>query len=290
MLNYLQASILGIVQGIAEPFPVSSLGHSVIVPRLFGWAINQNDPFFLTFLVATHAATALVFFIIFWKEWKKIILGVLRSLRHWTIPAGDTYAKLGWLLIVGTVPAAILGLVLQKKLEVIFASAQYATFFLMLNGILLYGAEMLRRHMPQSAIAESEKDSDKNIVRQVGWKQTLYVGTAQALALIPGFSRSGASMGGGLLVGLNNEEAARFSFLLATPVIGAAAVLKLPSLFSSSNHGQLGVAVVGALFAAVTSWLAVKFLLRFFTSNRLTSFAVYCFLAGALASIYFLIK
>jgi len=273
--------VLGLLQGVSELFPVSSLGHSVILPRLLGWNIHQNDPYFITFLVATHLATAIVLLLFFWRDWVRIVRGLGRSLRDREIAPDDVDAKLGWLLVVGTIPAGILGLLLEHKLRHIFASPRSAAFFLMLNGLLLYGAELLRRRAPQT-----DADDDARIARQVGWRDSFLVGTAQALALIPGFSRSGATMGGGLIVGLSHKDAARFAFLLATPIIGAAAVLKLPELFGHQGNGVRGQALVGALCSAVTAYLAVRFLMRFFETNRLTPFAVYCFLAGAAAFAY----
>jgi undecaprenyl-diphosphatase len=287
MLNYFQAIILGLLQGIAEPFPISSLGHSVIFPTLFGWSINQKDPFFLDFLVATHVATALVFLLFFWKEWVKIAKGMCRSFVARKIKDEDSYAKLGWLLVIGSIPAGILGVLFQDKLALIFASAQIAAAFLMLNGILLYGAELLRR---KAAKAQSNIDADDRIAKIVTWRQSFYIGAAQALALIPGLSRSGSTMAGGLLVGLSNEDAAHFSFLLATPIIGAAALLRLPDLFATGGTGPLKLALVGGACAAVAAYFSVKFLMKFFASNRLTPFAIYCFLAGAAASIYLWIK
>ena len=283
MITYGQGVILGLLQGVSELFPVSSLGHSVILPKLLGWNIHQNDSFFLTFLVATHTATALVLLGFFWHDWARIIRGLGRSLRDREIRADDADAKLGWLLVVGTIPAGILGVLLQDKLRSIFASPQSAAIFLFLNGFLLYGAELLRRRAP----APEQGDPDERIARRVSYRSSFVVGAAQALALIPGFSRSGATMGGGLLVGLSNEDAARFAFLLATPIIGAAAALKLPDLFGSSGAGVRGPALVGALCSAVTAYLAVRFLMRFFETNRLTPFAVYCAAAGAAAAIYF---
>jgi undecaprenyl-diphosphatase len=284
VLSYFQAVVLGLLQGVSELFPVSSLGHSVILPRLVGWNIHQNDPFFLTFLVATHFATALVLLGFFWRDWWLILKGLGRSLRDQQIAESDPHARLGWLLVVGTIPAGILGLVLEHKLRHIFASPRSAAVFLMLNGILLYGAEVLRRRAP----AAESGDPDTRIARRVSWSESVGIGTAQALALIPGFSRSGATMAGGLLAGLSNVDAARFAFLLATPIIGAAAALKLPELFGSQGNGVRGQALVGALCAAVTAYLAVRFLMRFFETNRLTPFAVYCFLAGLGATIYFI--
>jgi undecaprenyl-diphosphatase len=286
LISYGQAIILGLLQGFSELFPISSLGHSVILPRLLGWNIHQNDPFFITFLVATHLATALVLLAFFWRDWVRIVKGIGRSLAQRQIAADDTDARLGWLLIVGTIPAGILGLLLEHALRDLFASARSAAFFLMLNGVMLYGAERLRRRAPVVEDADAEA-SDARIVSRLGFREALGIGAAQAIALIPGFSRSGATMGGGLLVGLSNEDAARFAFLLATPIIGAAAVLKLPDLFGSGGDGIRGPALVGSLCSAATAYLAVRFLMRFFETNRLTPFAYYCLAAGAAASIYF---
>jgi undecaprenyl-diphosphatase len=284
-ISYLQAAILGLLQGAAELFPVSSLGHSVVLPKLFGWNIHQNDDYFLTFLVATHFATAIVLFLFFWKDWKRILTGMGRSLRDREIGVADTDAKLGWLLVVGTIPAGLLGLALEHALRSVFASPRSAAAFLILNGVMLYGAERLRRRAPEAG--DGDGDADAVIAGRVKWRDALGIGAAQALALIPGFSRSGASMGGGLLAGLSNEHAARFSFLLATPVIGAAAVLKLPDLFGSKGDGVRGPALVGALCAAVAAYLTVRFLVRYFETNRLTPFALYCVVAGVVLSVVF---
>ena len=281
-ISYFQGAILGLLQGVSELFPVSSLGHSVILPKLVGWNIHQNQQYFLTFLVATHLATALVLLGFFWRDWVRIVKGLGRSLRDRRIAPDDTDAKLGWLLVVGTIPAGILGLLLQDKLRSVFASAQSAAIFLFLNGFLLYGAELLRRRAPQA-----EADDDARIARRVSWRSAALIGAAQALALIPGFSRSGATMGGGLLVGLSHKDAARFAFLLATPIIGAAAVLKLPELAGPTGNGVRGPAAVGALCAAVTAYLAVRFLMRFFETNTLIPFAVYCLVAGTACALYF---
>jgi undecaprenyl-diphosphatase len=277
--------MLGLLQGVSELFPVSSLGHSVILPRLVGWHIHQNDKFFITFLVATHLATAIVLLGFFWRDWVRILKGLGRSLRDRGIAPDDADATLGWLLVVGTIPAGILGLLLESKLRSVFASAQSAAIFLFLNGFLLYGAELLRRRAPQA-----EADDDVRIARSVSWRSATLIGAAQALALIPGFSRSGATMGGGLLVGLSNKDAARFAFLLATPIIGAAAVLKLPELLGSEGNGVRGPALAGALAAAVTAYLSVRFLMRFFETQTLIPFAIYCLAAGVATSIYFAVN
>jgi undecaprenyl-diphosphatase len=279
-ISYFQAAILGLLQGVAELFPVSSLGHSVILPSLFGWNIHQNAAYFLTFLVALHLATALVLLAFFWHDWVRIIKGLGRSLRDREVTDPD--AKLGWLLVLGTIPAGILGLLLQDSLRKLFASPEYASIFLALNGLMLYGAELLRRRAPVAA-----EDDDERIAKTVGWWQTFTVGAAQAIALIPGFSRSGAAMGGGLLVGLSHKDAARFAFLLATPLILAAAVLKLPELAGPEGNGVRGQALVGALCAALTAWLSVRFLMRYFETRTLMPFAIYCGCAGVACAIYF---
>jgi undecaprenyl-diphosphatase len=286
-ISYLQAIVLGLLQGFSELFPISSLGHSVVLPRAVGWDIHQNDDYFVTFLVATHLATALVLFGFFLEDWKRILRGLGRSLRDREIAPGDSEAKLGWLLVVGTVPAGLLGLLLEHALRQLFASAQSAAAFLFVNGLLLLGAERLRRRAPV-ATAEGVH-ADAVIARSLSFPAALGVGSAQALALVPGLSRSGATMGGGLLFGLSNEESARFAFLLATPIIGAAAALKLPDLLGAQGDGIRGPALAGALGAALSAYLAIRFLMRFFQTNRLTPFGIYCLAAGALLSIGFAI-
>jgi undecaprenyl-diphosphatase len=283
-ISYFQAIVLGLLQGVAEPFPISSLGHAVIAPRLLGWNIHQNDDYFLTFLVATHLATAIVLFGIFFDDWRRIVSGLLRSLRDREIAPDDTDARLGWLLIVGTIPAGILGLLLEHPLRSLFASAASAAAFLIVNGVLLLGFERLRRRAPSPE--DHIGDSDPRIAR-LTWRQAIAVGTSQATALIPGISRSGVTMGGGLLVGLSNEDAARYGFLLATPIIGAAALLKLPDLFGHKGDGVRGPAFVAALCAAVTTYFAVRFLLRYLETNRLTRFGIYCIGAGVVCTLIF---
>jgi undecaprenyl-diphosphatase len=283
VIQYYQAVILGLLQGFSELFPISSLGHSVILPKVLGWNIQQNDKFFLNFLVATHLATALVLLGFFWRDWVRIVNGLFRSLRDRQIAPEDSDARLGWLLVVATIPAGLIGLVLEHSLRDLFKSAEAAAIFLILNGFMLYGAERLRRRPPRPG--DGAGDSDVRIAK-LSWRQSIAVGTAQAIALIPGFSRSGATMGGGLLVGLSNEDAARYSFLLATPIIGAAAALKLPELAGKSGH-VIGTALVGAACAAITAYLSVRFLLKYFETNTLTPFAVYCVIAGTLCTIGF---
>ena len=283
-ISYFQAIVLGLLQGIAEPFPISSLGHGVVAPSIFGWNIHQNDDFFLAFLVATHCATALVLFALFLDDWMRIFKGMGRSLRDRQISVDDSDARLGWLLVVGTIPAGLLGLLLEHPLRTLFASPSTAAAFLVLNGVLLLIFERFRRRPPRPG--DYLGDSDSRIAK-LTWREAVGVGTAQAAALIPGISRSGITMGGGLLFGLSNEDAARYAFLLATPIIGAAGVLKLPDLLGTAGNGVRGPALVGALAAALTTYLAVKFLLRYFETNRLTPFGVYCIVFGTICTLIF---
>jgi undecaprenyl-diphosphatase len=283
-ISYFQAIILGLTQGIAEPFPISSLGHGVVLPRLAGWHINQNDKFFLTFLIATHLATAIVLLLFFRKDWVRIVRGLWRSLKLREIRHDDIDARVGWLLVAGTIPVGIIGLLLQEPLRKLFASPQTAAAFLIVNGVALLTFERLRRRQPRPGDYEGDVDAR---IAKLSWRQAIGVGTSQAAALVPGISRSGFTMGGGLLVGLSNEDAARYGFLLATPVIFAAAALKLPELFGSAGNGVRGPALVAGLCAAAPTFFAVKFLLRYFETKRLTPFGVYCICLGAGCTLVF---
>jgi len=288
-ISYFQGIVLGLLQGAAEPFPISSLGHGVILPRLAGWNIHQNDERFLTFLVATHLATAIVLLVLFRKDWARIVRGILRSLQMREIRQDDVDARLGWLLIVGTIPAGIVGLLLEMPLRRLFASPPLAALFLIVNGVALLTFERLRKRpadAANAADAASAQESDARLAR-LSWRQATAVGISQAAALVPGISRSGFTMGGGLLSGLSNEDAVRYSFLLSTPIIGAAAVLKLPQLLGSQGNGLRGPALVAGVCAAFTTFLAARFLLRFFETNRLTPFGVYCVAIGVVVSLVF---
>ncbi|MFZ1081992.1 MAG: undecaprenyl-diphosphate phosphatase [Candidatus Kryptoniota bacterium] len=285
MLSYLQGIILGILQGVTELFPMSSLGHSVILPKILGWDIDQQSPFFLMFLVATHSSTALVLLLFFLKDWRRIVSGLFRSVKERKINDSDSDAKLAWLLIVGTIPAGLVGLLLKHFIRKFLLSGVLAAVFLLLNGLLLFGADALRR----KALISNAVDSDLRISKMTWW-QAFKVGLMQVLALIPGFSRTGSTLAGSLMVGLSHEDSVRFSFLLATPIIGAAAALELPKLFTSGNSAAIGVSLVGGLSAALFSYLSVKFLTAYFKieNRKLTPFALYCVVAGAGSLIYFL--
>ena len=286
MLSYFQAILMGALQGFSELFPVSSLGHSVILPKLLGWSVNQNDNFFIIFLVATHLATALVLLGFFYKDWFLIIKGIFRSIKIREINSVDNYAKLGWLIVIGTIPAGILGLLFQDKLKTLFASPNLVAIFLILNGLMLFGAELLRKKKEGLNTNNSTEVISENI-NEITWSQSVKIGLAQCLALIPGFSRTGSTIGGGLLIGLNHKDAARFSFLLATPIIFAASVLKLPKLITSGDAGTIGPILVGSIVAAITAFLSVSFLTKYFETKKLTPFAIYCVAIGVLSCIVF---
>jgi len=291
MLTYFQAIVLGLAQGIAELFPISSLGHTVLLPGLLGWNIDQNAETFLEFLVATHLATAIVLFVIYFKDWVRIIKGIFRSLAKREISDADPDAKLGWLLIVSTIPAGIIGLLLKDQITGWFLRPQSAAFFLMLNGLLLLLAERLRRRAAKNdghAAAmppENVKNNDTRIAHRLSFWQSFKVGILQVLALIPGFSRTGSTLAGGLMVGLSHEDSLRYSFLLATPIIGAAALLEVPPLLMSGNSALIGVSLAGAIAAALAAWFAVTFLTRYFKTRTLTPFAIYCIAVGIIASL-----
>lgn len=280
MISYFQSIILGGLQGVTELFPISSLGHSIILPGLLHWHLDQNTNDFLMFLVATHFATAVVLFLFYWKDWKRIIRGIFLSLKKREIVNLD--ARLGWLLIVSTIPAGLVGLLFQEQLKTFFASPIYASIFLIANGIMLFIGERLRK---KAKMIEDTNDADKRIAMELSWWQSIKIGAVQIIALVPGFSRTGSTIMGGLLVGLSHEDALRYSFLLAAPIIGAAAVLKLPELLSSGSWYAISVVLLGATTSAITAYLSVKFLTKYFKTNTLVLFAFYCILAGLVSLV-----
>ncbi len=276
MITYAQALLLGLLQGLAELFPISSLGHTVIIPQILGWHLEQASDQFVGFVVFTHLATALVLFAFFWRDWWKIITGVLGTLKRRRISAEDTYGKLGWLLVVSTVPAGILGLLFEERLKLLFATPLVVAGALTLNGLVLFSAELLRRKAAEGA-------PDDHALAGLSFRQSIGIGLLQCGALIPGFSRTGLTMTGGLVNGLSHENAVRYSFLLATPIIFAAAVLKVPDVFVST--AALGPALVGGLAAAVAAYFSTRFLVKYFETRTLKPFAIYCIAFGVLSLI-----
>lgn len=293
-MTYLQAIVIALVQGVTELFPVSSLGHSVIVPAWFGgsWEtlVTQSSQttsetsFYLAYIVALHVATAIALLVFFRADWVRIVGGFLRSvrptLRARRIVARDADERLAWLIAIATVPVGITGLALEHTFRTVFAKPLAASVFLVVNGLILLAGERLRRRAPEPPGPRPARLSDERISR-LSWRDAAIVGSFQVSALLPGISRSGVSMVGGLWRGLDHEDAARFAFLLATPVIFAAGVLKLPSLFGPAGDDIHGQVVVGMLITGITAYVSVKFLVRWFETRTLTPFAIYCLLAGA---------
>ena len=278
-----QSALLGLLQGATELFPVSSLGHAVIIPTLLHWSFKQSDPTFLPFLVLLHLGTAGALLVLYWRDWVEIVAGFFRAALRGGIRDGDE--RLAMLLVVGTVPTGLVGVFFQKQLQALFASPRAAAVFLIVNGVLLFGAELLRRRAERRARLEGrdreEQEAAFTDVRGLGYRAALLVGACQVLALFPGISRSGVTMAGGLLAGLRHEEAARFSFLLATPIIAAAGLLEVPQLLHPGV--PLGAYLLGAVLAAVAAYASARFLLRYFRSGRLDPYAAYCVVVGAAA-------
>jgi len=287
MLTTTQAIILGLLQGFTELFPISSLGHSVLLPTLLGWDLDQHAPFFIVFLVATHLATALVLIAFYSRDWLRIAQGFLRSVLYHRGGSRDVYAKLAWLLIFATVPAGLLGLLFQHKLGDLFASPHIVAVFLLGNGVMLFAIEALKKRPSGSVNAGNHALALDTAISRLTVFQALRAGIMQALALFPGFSRTGAAIGGGLLAGLDHEAAARLSFLLATPIILAAAVLKLPVLFTTQGYPVQEI-VIGMVASALAAAFSIAFLTRYFKTRTLLPFAAYCVLAGGGSLVFFL--
>jgi undecaprenyl-diphosphatase len=293
VITYFQAIVMGLLQGITELFPVSSLGHSVLFPSLFGWhnlarAQSQPESFFLAFVVALHVGTALALLVVFWREWIAIISAFFRSIAKRAIETADE--RLAWLLVIATIPAGILGVALEHELRVVFAKPLAAALFLILNGFILAAGERYRRRaeVRELAIERGLKpEEDARRLETLDFKEAGVVGVAQTGALLAGISRSGITMVAGLVRGLDHEDAARFSFLLATPIILAAGLYKIPDLMGPLGNGVRGQAVVGGLFAAVAAFISTKFLLKYFETRTLTPFAIYCLLFGVAMTIRF---
>jgi undecaprenyl-diphosphatase len=338
-LTYLEAAVVGLIQGVTELFPVSSLGHNVLLPALIGgsWARDLNvaapESSYLAFIVGLHVATAIALLIYFWRDWVRIIKGFFSSVRQIARPAEGTIRwmlqsadeELAWLIILATIPVGLAGLVFEHAFRVIFGRPAYAAVFLIINGLILLAGERFRRRasleaderiaaereyalegggrwhagsdLGEARHAASHRDlrleeidnaveSDERLSR-MGYRQALLIGSAQVLALLAGISRDGVTMVAGMARGLSREDAARFAFLLATPVILAAGMLKIPDLMGPLGNGIHGQVVVGSVLSGVGAYVSVKYLVRYFQTRTLTPFGIYCIIAG-LASIAYL--
>jgi undecaprenyl-diphosphatase len=305
-LTYLQAIVVGAFQGVTELFPVSSLGHSILVPALLGgrWArdldVSAPDSPYLAFIVGLHVATAAALLTFFWRDWLRIIAGFVSSLRYRRLRTSSE--RLAWLLIAGTIPVGISGLLLEHLFRSTLGRPIPAAAFLIVNGMVLYLGERLRQRVgttispavPATSgvdVPGSARDvgvaADTRLARMSLGRATL-IGSAQILALLPGISRSGITMVAGLLRGLSHEDAARFSFLLATPVILAAGVLKIPDLIGPLGAGIRGPIILGSIASFISAYLAVRFLTRYFETRTLTPFALYSLVFGTASLIWLL--
>jgi undecaprenyl-diphosphatase len=318
-MSYLQAIVIAVIQGVTELFPISSLGHSVLIPAWIGGSwdtlVTQSaqaaseKSFYLAYIVALHCATALALLWYFRADWSRIIRGFLRCVarsirqRHLIIEGRDE--RLAWMIVVATIPVGITGIALEHTFRTVFAKPLAAAVFLFINGLILYAGERMRRRQTASLSAEhpaqqistdavgnsrlrgrqrseisAAGEADARLA-SLSFREALYIGSLQIGALLAGISRSGITMVGGLWRGLDHEDAARFGFLLATPVILAAGVLKLPSLAGTAGAHIHGQVAVGVIVAGIAAYLSVRFLMRYFQTRTLTPFAVYCLIFGA---------
>ncbi len=271
------AVLFAILQGATELFPVSSLGHVVIVPALLHWPIDQASPSFLPFVVMLHVGTATALLLYFWREWWAMLAGLLGRGAP-----GEVDAQRGLLLrlVVATLPAVVIGFALKKPIQHLFASPEIAAAFLIANGAVLIIGERLRRRRAGNGFG----------IGQLTLRDSLVIGLFQCLAFLPGLSRSGSAIVGGLTRGLDHEAAARFAFLMATPVIAGAAVVEVPHLLhhAAAARGMFGTAVLAAIVAGVVAYLSTAFLMRYFRNHdrwALGPFAAYCALFGTLSLI-----
>jgi undecaprenyl-diphosphatase len=323
-LTYLEASVVGLIQGVTELFPVSSLGHNVLIPALIGgsWgsdlSVAKAESPYLAFIVGLHAATAIALLIYFWRDWIRIFRGFFTSVRH--LEVETTEQKLAWMVILATIPVGLVGLGFEHEFRVLFGKPIRAAIFLVVNGVILYAGEKFRTRASLKADAELAADrqhagskagrgaaahaSGQRAVRQLelsravqaderlagaGFVQALVIGSAQILALLAGISRDGVTMVAGMARGLSREDAARFAFLLATPVILAAGVLKYNDLIQK-GHGIYGPILVGSILSGLGAYLSVRYLVKYFQTRTLTPFAIYCFLFGTASIIYLSVK
>ena len=277
-----QAILLGMLQGVSELFPVSSLGHIIVLKAMVHWHFSSHNKNFLSFVVALHLATAAALVLYFWKQWKVVFMAYIGSLRRRKLVYDDA-SKFAWLLVAGTIVVGLVGLVFEKKFKLFFENPHYywlVAVFLIING----GVMFLGDYMKKRALAAAQTKQQKR-TEELTFPQGALVGAAQTFALFPGISRSGVAIVGGVLAGLTYEEACRFAFMLATPVIAAAGLLKVPTLFKPEARHILHLTIPAAVAAGICAYLSTAFLMKYFEKRRLTPFAVYCVVLGVVALI-----
>ena len=292
LISTFQAIVLGVLQGATELFPVSSLGHTVVFPHLFGWSNivkwqSQPESPWLAFVVMLHVGSAVGLLIYFWRDWIAIISAGFATLRKRKIETANE--RLAWLIVAATIPVGILGLLLEHTVRTALAKPLSASIFLVVNGLILLAAERVRQRaeVRELAAREGVKVDGGRRLESLEFREAGVIGVAQSTALIAGISRDGVVMTAGLVRGLDNADAARFAFLLATPPILAAGVYKLSDLTGPLGaHGVRGAAVIAAVAAAATAVVTVHFLTRYFKTRNLTPFGIYCVLFGFAMVVY----
>lgn len=290
-LSFVEAIVVGAFQGITELFPVSSLGHAVLVPALVGgrWADDLNvtapESPYLAFIVGVHVATAAALLVFFWRDWARILSGFASSLRYRRIETPTE--RLAWLILLATIPVGVAGVALEHLFRTTLGKPIPVAIFLMVNGITLYVGEVLRRRADDEPAEPSHTDAAiDDRLSQMSRAQGILIGSAQILALLPGISRSGITMVAGLWRGLSHEDAARYSFLLATAIILPAGFYKIPDLLGPMGAGIGGQVLAGSVASFIAAYLSVRFLTRYFQTRTLTPFAIYCALAGAASLVW----
>ena len=290
-ITYFQAIVLGILQGATELFPISSLGHTVLFPTLFGWnslvdAQSANESFWLAFVVMLHVGSALGLLFYYRRDWVQIVGAFFGTLSRRRVQTPTE--RLAWLIFVASVPAGILGIAFEHELRRITAKPELAAIFLIVNGLVLFAAERFRRRaeVRELAVREGAKPDGGRQLDTLEYREALVIGVAQSTALVAGISREGVTMGAGLARGLDHSDSARFAFLLATPIILAAGLFKLPDLLGHNGDGVRGQALVACIAAAITAVFTVSFLVKYFKTRTLIPFAIYCVAFGAFMVLY----
>ena len=301
-LNYVQALVIGLIQGVFELFPLSSLGHTVLIPSWIGgsWATlvhqeSQAESPYLAFVVGLHLANAVALILFYLVEWSRLVGGLFTSL--WKRKISTDTERLAWLIVIATIPVGALGLIFEHEFRTLFAKPLAAAAFLTANGVILLAGERVRRRRGSPGDEDRSDEGALVVIDQraeqelaaVGVRSAFLIGAAQALALLAGISREGVAMVGGLFRGLSRENALRFAFLLSAPVIFAAGILKVPDLMGPLGADIRGQVVVGSIAAVISSLVAIFLLARYFRSRSgsLTPFAVYSFAFGLASVIRF---
>ena len=278
-LSYFQSIVTGILQGISELFPISSLGHSVLVPAWIGGSWERflsnetsGESPYLLMIIALHVASSLTLIWFFRQRWIVLIKAFFTSLTKRS--EFNPSERLIWKILLATIPVGVLGVLFQDQVGELFSDPFAVGAFLFLNGALLAGIEIFKKYRIKRELPDSE---------EIGNGQALLIGVAQSAALFPGISRFGITMSAGLARGLSHSAASDFAFLIATPVIFGAGLLKLPKLFDPEISHIIGPVIVGAIVSAICTYISIAFLVKWFKTHTLYPFAIYCLIVGAIS-------